>query len=104
MDVAGKDVRAVMPKLRACLAHMPGVLVEVKITRAGPRPADNNPNLPHYIAPPDGAGVTPVVQFDATKADIDTATRCVQPLAEKMQLPAVVERGGYYIFTFDVIQ
>nr|HEX4314595.1 hypothetical protein [Kofleriaceae bacterium] len=104
LDATTKIVQGQMPKLRACLAHMPGLLLEVKITRAGPRAVDTAPNLPRYVAPPDGAAVTPVLQFDASKADLDTATRCVQPIAETMHLPAVTDRGSYYVVAFDVIQ
>jgi hypothetical protein len=44
------------------------------------------------------------VSFDATKADVDVAVRCVQPIAEAMAMPAVAERDAFYRVVFEVIQ
>ncbi len=104
-DAAAKAVRVAMPKLRACLAKLPGVVLDVRVTRAGPRTPNTSPNLPHYqSAPPDGAAVTERLVFDATKSDIDVAVRCVQPIAEAMAMPAVTEHDKYYAVSFRVIQ
>jgi tetratricopeptide (TPR) repeat protein len=105
LDAATRSVRATMPKLRACLAKLPGVLFQVQVTRGGPHSTDHAVNLPRYpAAPPDGAAVTPLLSFDATKADVDVAVRCVQPIAETMAMPTVGERDAYYRVVFDVIQ
>ena len=105
LDAATRSVRAAMPKLRACLAKLPGVVLQVQVTRGGPHSTDHPVNLPRYpAAPPDGAAVVPIVSFDATKADVDVAVRCVQPIAEAMAMPAVAERDAFYRVVFEVIQ
>ncbi len=103
-DAATKVVRAGMPRLRACLAKLPATMIEVRITRSGPK--DTAPPV-RFHAPPPGVQSTPLLDLDAkvgeTPTALDAAIRCLEPLADKLPLPPVKEKETYYQVVFSVV-
>ncbi len=97
-------VRKAMPAMRACLAKYPGLALKVEITRVGPRtPVVPGARRPVF-APPEGVTVTSDLNLDTvTTADKDSAIRCVDPIADKIQLPAIKEKDAYYKVGFFVV-
>ena len=41
--------------------------------------------------------------LEATRAEIDAALRCIEPLASRLALPAVKEKDAWYEIAFFVI-
>jgi len=117
LDVARAIVRKQMPAMRACLAKVPNQALEVKITRSGPRSVTPKPVRPDPFTrsryrpppppapPPDGVAVvsSSELTFEATRADIDAATRCVDPIASRLAMPAVKEKDSWYQISFLVV-
>lgn len=102
-DVAAKAVKVQMPKMRACLAKLPGVLIDVRVTRVGPRTPDGAKNMPRFKPPPEGVSTSAALGFEASKDEIDEAQRCVLPLAEKIAWPAITDKDSYYIASFSIV-
>lgn len=117
LDVARAIARKQMPAMRACLAKVPNQALEVKITRSGPRSVIPKPVRPDPFTrsryrpspppapPPDGISVIASAElpFDATRAEIDAAARCVEPIASKLVMPAVKEKDAWYQIAFLVV-
>jgi tetratricopeptide (TPR) repeat protein len=114
LDAAAAAIRKSMPAMRACMAKLPSTVIEVKYNRSGPPlPKDPTPPpgrggymyRPRVIAPPpDG----PAIRQDpntpaASRADTDAAIRCIDPIASKLALPPVKEKGGWYTIVFRVV-
>ena len=103
--VARGVVRKLMAPARACMAKLPGVVIEVLITKSGP----HSPTVPggrRTYLPPEGATILPSANLDsASKADIDAAIRCMDPIADKMlaALPAIKDKDAYYKALFSVV-
>jgi tetratricopeptide (TPR) repeat protein len=94
-------VRKVMPQLRACLARTPGTIIEVVITKNGPRS-----DLPkRYGSPPDGVTTTPLEHDNVSSAERDGAIRCLEPIADRLraQLPAIKDKDTWYRAQFLVV-
>jgi len=113
LDAAAAAVRKQMPAMRACLARLPYGVVEVIVTKTGPSgplpkpvppsPYDRYRSRPP-APPPEGVAPRLVKNADATsRADVDGALRCIDPLANRIAYPAVKERDGYYAMTFLVV-
>ena len=108
LDAATQVVRKAMPAMRACLAKLPTAVLQITISRAGPRskpdprPAVNRTRIRVAAPPPDNVNVGPApdLRLDVTRAEVDAASRCVDPLASKLALPAVKETDGYYVMSF----
>jgi tetratricopeptide (TPR) repeat protein len=101
LDAARAAVVKVMPQMRACLAKLPTTVLEVQITRDGPHTPDSVRDRPRFRTPPAGASVRDSYEPDiVVRADVDAAVRCVQPLAERIAMPAVKDRDTYYIVAF----
>lgn len=99
-DIAVRDlVRKQMPAMRACLSKTPYLVLNVKITKRGPK----GPDGARWRAPPDGVQVLPEDMFDTTTVDKDTAIRCLEPLAMKLPLPKPKEKETYYTLQFRVV-
>jgi tetratricopeptide (TPR) repeat protein len=108
--VARPVVRKLMPQMRACMAKVPSIVLEVTITKSGPRTPVPVGARRSYL-PPDG--VTTLLALDAatktpaevSKSDIDAAIRCIEPLAEKVKanLPAIKDKDAYYKALFSVV-
>ncbi len=117
LDAARAIVRKQMPAMRACLAKVPNQAIEVKITRSGPRSPAPKPVRPDPFTrsryrpsappapPPEGVSVIASAElpFEATRADIDAAARCVDPIASKLVMPAVKEKDAWYQIAFLVV-
>jgi tetratricopeptide (TPR) repeat protein len=104
VDAARLNVVKVMPQMRACMAKVPTTILEVEVTRDGPRTPDTVRDRPRFRMPPPGVSIRDTLELDSTpRADIDAAIHCVQPIAEKMAMPAIKDRDTYYKATFVVV-
>lgn len=101
LDAARTAVRRAMPQMRACLARFPTVVVEVEISRSGPRTPPTDRMRPRFSAPPDGIPVR--VQVGELGRDSDAVDRCLKAQASQLPLPAVHEHDVYYTAKFDVV-
>ena len=93
-------VRKVMPAMRACLAKTGNVAFRVELTKVGPK------GTTRRFTPPEAATVLPDENPEqVSKTDLDTATRCIQPIAERLiqTLPAIREKDAWYKFKFFVV-
>jgi tetratricopeptide (TPR) repeat protein len=94
--------RRAMPQMRACLARFPSVVVEVEISRSGPRTPPTDRMRPRFFTPPDGVTVR-VAVGELVDRDLDAVDRCLEAQANRLALPAVREHDVYYKATFDVV-
>ncbi len=94
--------RRAMPQMRACLARFPGVVVEVAISRAGPRTPPTDPMRPRFFNPPDGVTVHYAVG-ELSDGELEAIDHCLSPLAARLALPVVKERDTYYKAVFAVV-
>jgi hypothetical protein len=102
LEVARAAVRRAMPAMRACLAKLPAVVVEVEISRAGPRTPPTDRLRPRFFSPPDGVTVRRGAG-ELSEPELDAVDRCLQPTASRIALPAVKERDTYYKALFYVV-
>jgi tetratricopeptide (TPR) repeat protein len=102
LEAARVVVRRAMPPMRACLARHPTVVVEVEISRAGPRTPATDRLRPRFFSPPDGVTVRRAVG-ELAEIELDAIDRCLQPLASRIAMPPAKERDTYYKATFNVI-
>ncbi|MEO8705761.1 MAG: tetratricopeptide repeat protein [Kofleriaceae bacterium] len=103
--VARPPVRKLMPQMRQCMAKLPGVVLEVTITKSGPRTPVPTGARRSYL-PPDGVTILPATIVDgSTKADIDAAIRCIEPIGDKVKtnLPAIKDKDAYYKAVFSIV-
>jgi hypothetical protein len=91
-----------MPQMRGCLAKLPTAVVEVEISRAGPRTSSTDRMRPRFFTPPDGVTVRRAIG-EVTEQALDAVDRCLQPLAARIVLPAIKERDTYYKAAFYVV-
>lgn len=99
-ETAMRDlVRRGMPAMRACLAKTPFVVLNVQISKRGPK----GPDGARWRAPPEGVAVVPEELNDTSRAETDAAIRCVEPLAQKLVLPKPKEKETYYKIQFRVV-
>ncbi|HEV7557416.1 MAG TPA: hypothetical protein VGO00_18240 [Kofleriaceae bacterium] len=97
--VARGAIRAVMPRMRACLAKAPNLILEVIVTRVG----THDPHGMSPLPPPPIPSIVPRANFDVAPAERDPAVRCVDALLPQIALPAVKEPDHYYKLDFLVI-
>jgi len=108
VTVARTAVRKVMPAMRACLAKLPSTILLVEITKVGPRSAQaSTAGRSRYFAPPEGVTISGTDNLDPTsvptRAEIDAAIRCVEPIASKIAMPAIKDKDAYYKASFSVV-
>jgi tetratricopeptide (TPR) repeat protein len=104
LAAATAAIRRQMPAMRACAAKLPTSAFAVAITRTGPRTPETVHDRPIYRLPPAGSSVENSLNVtETTRADTDAVVRCIQPIAEKLALPAVKERDAYYRISFLVV-
>lgn len=120
LELARTTVRRAMPAMRACVAKVPGAVLEVMITRSGPRgkapvpkvgrpdpfrnPYSSGRLLRAPTPPPDGVSVAVAHNLDnAPRATTDAAVRCVDPIASRLVLPAIKEKDAWYKVSFLVV-
>ncbi len=114
LDTTAALIRKGMPAMRACMAKLPTSVINVKVTRSGPRSTPDpkpsptrggymyRPRVP--IPPPEGANVTLDKNADAfSRAESDAAVRCIEPLVGRLGLPAVKEKDAFYQIAFRVV-
>jgi tetratricopeptide (TPR) repeat protein len=102
LDAVRAATRRVMPQMRSCLARFPDVVVEVEITRSGPRTPATDRMRPRFFTPPDGVTVKRAVG-DLAEHDLDGVDRCIEGHASRIALPAIHERDVYYKAAFSVV-
>jgi tetratricopeptide (TPR) repeat protein len=102
LDAARATARRAMPQMRACLAKLPAVVVQVEISKAGPRTPPTDRMRPRFFSPPDGVTVRRSIG-ELSEKDLDAIDRCLQPIAAHLALPAVKERDTYYQAMFYVV-
>ena len=111
------SIRKAIGPMRACMAKLPASVLEVSITRSGPRsksPTDPyrspKPVYPSRLTyrppapPPEGVTVALSLNVESVpRAETDAAARCIEPLANKLSLPPVKEKDGWYKVAFFVV-
>lgn len=102
LEAVRTAVRRAMPQMRACLARFSTVVVEVEISRSGPRTPPTDRMRPRFFTPPDGVTVR-VAVGELVGRDLDAVDRCLEGQANRLALPAVREHDVYYKATFDVV-
>ena len=104
LDAARAVVRRSMPAMRACMTKVPNGILEVTITKVGPRTPPSDRGRPRYLAPPEGVNVELRLNLDVvSRAETDAAIRCVEPIAAKLPMPPIKERDAYYKAAFFVV-
>jgi len=102
LEATRASVRRAMPPMRACLAKHPAVVVEIEISRAGPRTPATDRLRPRFFTPPDGVTVRRGIG-ELADDELDAIDRCLQPLAGRIAMPPAKERDTYYKATFNVV-
>ncbi len=106
LAVARTAVRKVMPQLRTCMAKLPNTVMEVAVTKVGPRTPVTE-GMRRSFAPPEGITILPNDSIDKvsppSRAELDGAIRCIEPLAAKIALPAIKDKDAYYKAVFFVV-
>ena len=104
LAVIAATVRKAMPAMRACLAQLPTSAYSVSITKIGPRTPETVRDRPIYRMPPAGTAVENTLNVsEAQQLPLVRAVDCIQPLVERLALPAVKERDAYYKISFTVV-
>ncbi len=99
-----KALQRPLVAMRQCMAKLPSSAFQVTVTRHGPRTAETVRDRPIYRIPAVGAKVSNLLTLDDVPAEeIETARRCVQQHAERLQTPAPKERDTYYQLSFVVV-
>ncbi|HEX8113003.1 MAG TPA: tetratricopeptide repeat protein [Kofleriaceae bacterium] len=102
LDAVRAAARRAMPQLRACLARFPTVVVELEISRSGPRTPPTDRMRPRFFTPPDGVTVR-VAVGELVDRDLDAVDRCLEAQANRLALPPVHEHDVFYKVMFDVV-
>ncbi len=98
-------VKRVMPQLRQCLAKHPGLILDVTITKGGPRSADSRVPVRRGI-PPEGTSTTVRENLDNIgSAERDNAIRCTEQITDRLRanLPAIKEKDTWYRASFLIV-
>ena len=100
-DGARTAVRKLMPQLVECVADLPAVAFTVRVTRSRPQLGGSGTRT---VPPAPGVTVTQDAAFgEPTEAALERASRCVQALAGKLELPPIKEPGTWHYLTFSLI-
>lgn len=106
-EIAARNlVRKAMPAMRACAAKLPLAVFEIAITKVGPRTRSQPTPRFHlrYQPPPAGVRIQQHREsLGGPRAAIDGAIRCMEPIANRIALPAVKGRDAYVVVTFRVV-
>jgi len=108
LDVAAARlaVKKVMPQLRACLAKRPGLILEVTITKGGPRTPGNTAVPVRRGMPPDGTTTILRENLDAIgSVERDDAIRCTELVTDRLRpsLPSIKEKDTWYRAAFLIV-
>ncbi len=103
-EAARAAIRKAMPAMRACAVKTPNTIYAVSIMKVGARSPPTTKYKPRYLPPPEGVSIQIAEALDAApRADTDAAQRCIQPIAEKIAMPAIKEKDSYYKAVFLVV-
>ena len=102
LDAVRTAARRAMPQMRACLARFPTVVVELEISRSGPRTPPTDRMRPRFFTPPDGVTVR-VAVGELVDRELYAVDRCLEAQANRLALPAVREHDVFYKVMFDVV-
>lgn len=100
LAVARVAVRRSMATLTTCLAAVPAVAFEVRVTRSRPPVAGAGPRTEPR---PPGASVSSLMVDQPSLAAIEQAQSCARAAALKMELPAVKDPGTWYELVFSLV-
>ncbi|HEY5952269.1 MAG TPA: tetratricopeptide repeat protein [Kofleriaceae bacterium] len=103
VDDMQKLLQKPITAMRQCMAKLPTSAFQITITRVGARTPETVRDRPIYRLPPPGFKVSDDLLAGATKEAAESAKRCLEPLAAKLQLPAPKERDTYYMLSFLVV-
>lgn len=94
-----------MPALRACVAKQPTAAYAISIVKVGPKTDAGDPFRVHHALPQPGVKVELRLDVgEPTSAAAAEATRaCLEPIAERIALPAPKDRDTWYRVSFLVI-
>ena len=102
LDAVRGAARRAMPQMRACLARFPTAVVEVEISRSGPRTPATDRLRPRFFTPPDGVTVK-VLVGELAERELDAVDRCLETQANRIALPAIREHDTFYKASFPVV-
>jgi tetratricopeptide (TPR) repeat protein len=91
-------VRAGLPKIQACAAGHPGLLVRVTITVSGPSGAG-----PVVGSPPPGTRATAILAFGETDDRIHAALTCIEDAAARMSVARPTQPNSFTRIAFPVV-
>ena len=103
-DKVHASIAKQMPAMRACMTKLATSIMQVGITRVGPRSPDAR-DRPIYRTPPAGVEVKILTHIGDTPVELDSleAQRCIDKIANKLQLPAPKDKDTYYKVYFTVV-
>jgi tetratricopeptide (TPR) repeat protein len=100
-DVAKAALHRQLGSLTACVAELPLVAFEVKLTRSRPSLPGNGPRV---VPPPPGVQVVASVILGAPPAAaLEQAGSCLEQAARTIELPPVKDPGTWHHVTFTVV-
>lgn len=93
-----------MSAMRTCMTKLTSSIMQVGITKVGPRSPDAR-DRPIYRTPPAGVEVKVLTHIGDTPTELDSldAQRCIEKAANKVQLPAPKDKDTYYKVYFPVV-
>lgn len=100
LEVARAAVHKAMASLSACVAAVPTVAFEVRVTRSKPPVAGAGPRT---VPRPPGASVSSLMVDQPSLPAIEEAQRCAQAAALKLELPVVKDPGTWYEVVFALV-
>jgi tetratricopeptide (TPR) repeat protein len=101
LAAAKAAVQRVMPQLVGCVAAVPMVAFDIKLTRSRPSTPSSGPRV---VPPASTASITPAVVRGAPSSDALAAARgCAEKVLRKAELPPIRDPGTWYHLTFSLI-
>ncbi|HTR54899.1 MAG TPA: tetratricopeptide repeat protein [Kofleriaceae bacterium] len=104
VDAVRGALAKVMPQIRSCMAKLPATVLEVKVTRDGPRSPPSRDRA-RYPLPAQAISVQDTLELadGVARDEIDAAQRCLEPLVDRAGLPVPKDRDTYYAVSFYAI-
>jgi tetratricopeptide (TPR) repeat protein len=105
LDAVRVLVRRTMPQMRACLVRYPSLVVEVEISRSGPRTLPPSPpdRMRSRFSPPPDAVTVRVVVGELGGREFDALDRCIEAQVNRLALPVIHDHDTFYQAKFNVI-
>jgi tetratricopeptide (TPR) repeat protein len=92
-----------MPPLRACLTKAPAMVMQLSITKVGPRSPESRDRPISRTALAEVKATVGLDQGETPGNVIEDAKRCVETHANKLPLPTPKEKDSYYRLGFNVV-